>query len=136
MFCSTVTHITYTTIMFYWTQHEVRKKYICLLLKQQLHYIILSFQPSIDARTRYLTRSLGKHLTEGGCIKKLQDLCSHMKQHPQAKGVAVKVRLRWCSSYLFFISVALISHEQDTQCQGNVCVCVIPYHMFKSSYTF
>lgn len=51
------------------------------------------FQPSIDARTRYLTKILGKQLTEGGCIKKLQDLCTHLKHHPQAKGVAVKVRL-------------------------------------------
>lgn len=49
-------------------------------------------KPSIDARTRYLTRSLGKQLTETGCIKKLQDLCSHLRQHPQAKGVAVKSR--------------------------------------------
>uniref|UniRef100_A0A0P4W549 PNPLA domain-containing protein n=1 Tax=Scylla olivacea TaxID=85551 RepID=A0A0P4W549_SCYOL len=47
-------------------------------------------KPSIDARTRYLTKILGKQLTEGGCLKKLQDLCSHLKHHPQAKGVAVK----------------------------------------------
>lgn len=45
---------------------------------------------SIDARTRYLVRGLGDHLTEGGRLRKLEDLCGHLRQHPDAKGVAVK----------------------------------------------
>ncbi|XP_045611711.2 calcium-independent phospholipase A2-gamma isoform X1 [Procambarus clarkii] len=45
---------------------------------------------SIDARTRFLVKGLGDHLTEGGRLRRLEDLCNHLRQHPQAKGVAVK----------------------------------------------
>ncbi|KAG0712355.1 Calcium-independent phospholipase A2-gamma [Chionoecetes opilio] len=58
--------------------------------KQTPSAVAAATPPSIDARTRYLTKSLSKQLTEGGCLKKLRDLASHLKHHPQAKGVAVK----------------------------------------------
>ncbi|KAK3878442.1 hypothetical protein Pcinc_017025 [Petrolisthes cinctipes] len=45
---------------------------------------------SIDARTRFLIKGLGGHLTESGQVRRLQELCTHLKQYPQAKGVAVK----------------------------------------------
>ncbi|XP_071533326.1 calcium-independent phospholipase A2-gamma-like [Panulirus ornatus] len=45
---------------------------------------------SIDARTRHLVKGLNNYLTETGRIQKLKDLCNHLRQYPQAKGVAVK----------------------------------------------
>ncbi|KAK7081098.1 Calcium-independent phospholipase A2-gamma [Halocaridina rubra] len=45
---------------------------------------------SVDARTRYLVKGLGDHLTEVGRLTKIESLCAHLRQHPQAKGVAVK----------------------------------------------
>lgn len=45
---------------------------------------------TIDARTRFLVSGLGDHLTEGGRLRKLEELCNHLRQHPQTKGVAVK----------------------------------------------
>ncbi|XP_042229345.1 calcium-independent phospholipase A2-gamma-like, partial [Homarus americanus] len=45
---------------------------------------------SVDARTRFLVKGLGVHLTEGGRLRKLEDLRNHLRQYPQAKGVAVK----------------------------------------------
>ncbi|XP_064099682.1 calcium-independent phospholipase A2-gamma-like [Macrobrachium nipponense] len=45
---------------------------------------------SIDARTRFLVKGIGDHLTEAGRLRKLESLCKHIRDFPQAKGVAVK----------------------------------------------
>lgn len=45
---------------------------------------------SIDMRTRFLINGLGDHLTEGGRLRKIENICTHVREYPQAKGIAVK----------------------------------------------
>ncbi|XP_068231173.1 calcium-independent phospholipase A2-gamma-like [Palaemon carinicauda] len=45
---------------------------------------------SVDARTRFLVKGIGDHLTEAGRLRKIDSLCKHLRDYPQAKGVAVK----------------------------------------------
>ena len=66
---------------------------------------MLIFQSAIDARTRCIVKGIGDHLTEAGRLRKIESLCKHLRDYPQAKGVAVKVSYLMNFFFIFFINV-------------------------------
>lgn len=56
-------------------------------------------QESIDARTKYVVSAVAKAGSKSSLLMRLEDLCRHLFQYPQAKSLASRVRLLVFNTY-------------------------------------
>lgn len=70
---------------------------------------------SIDSRTRHLIHGLESGLSISATLRRIEDLCEHLRKYPETRGVAIKVSFDGIQPVFLLKSLGTISNHFENR---------------------